>query len=225
MENNCSAKWRKIVSAALLGVTALLNLLFGLISFILGQQYTQGNKDSVYKFFGGLRIADLAYGILLILIAALAVYTVLGIKKNTEKAPKLFLLTYIANILIGIAYIIVVKIIIANHIPLSFTFSVLSIIFSAVITLADIAYNNREKIANGITSAIEKAKAKREAKKAAKAEAAARAAEEAARAAEEAARAAEEAAKTEEAAEAEEADTETEEETSEETEATDELSE
>lgn len=109
MQQKTNMKWYMFIIYAQLFITAIADLFVG-IRAITGMQY--GNsKEQVYEFFGnGLRIADVLYGIVSILLAVVAIVIRQMLAKKKVNATNYYL------IFIGIAQIVALLYSIASYI-------------------------------------------------------------------------------------------------------------
>lgn len=96
-------KWFKFLVYFSLFASAVLNLING-INLIIGTQY-EGNAEYMYSYYDGLQIFDAFCGLLLVAMAAFAVYTRFQLAGFRRNAPKLLLLTYAAPCIYNVIYI------------------------------------------------------------------------------------------------------------------------
>ena len=98
-------KWHKFLIYFALWAGAILNVLSAL-TYLTGTVYSaQGvEAEQVYRVFGGLKGLDVLYGVLLIGLGVIQIFTrfqLAGFKRN---GPSLLLVTYAAGLIVSLLY-------------------------------------------------------------------------------------------------------------------------
>lgn len=96
--------WHKFLIYFSLWVGALANLASG-IQAITGAQY-DGAANRVYLMYDGLQFADIAYGILLVGLAVLAIVTRYQLARFKRTGPKLLTVLYAGLVIVQVLYIL-----------------------------------------------------------------------------------------------------------------------
>ena len=99
-------KWFKFVIWFMLFASALINLATGL-NMLTGGQYGD-LTNRVYAMFKDLKTVDTLFGLLLIGLAAFAIYTRFRLSGFYKNGPLMLNISYGANAVIGIAYAVAV---------------------------------------------------------------------------------------------------------------------
>ena len=102
-------KWFKFIIYFQLFANAAVNA-YSALTALIGTQY-QGKADFVYKSFPGLRAVDLAYGLVLLALAAFAVFTRMRLARFRRNAPLLYYILSIANTLDAVLYVLLVSLV------------------------------------------------------------------------------------------------------------------
>ena len=102
-------KWFKFIIYFQLFANAAVNA-YSALTTLIGTQY-QGKADFVYKSFPGLRAVDLAYGLVLLALAAFAVFTRMRLARFRRNAPLLYYILSIANTLDAVLYVLLVSLV------------------------------------------------------------------------------------------------------------------
>ena len=96
---------------------AILFFLFLFIAMVLsaigaltGSQY-EGSADYIYAMFGGLKVVDILYGLVLLAFAAANIYVRQQLAGFKRDSPKLFLTLYVAEAAVSLLYAVVVIVI------------------------------------------------------------------------------------------------------------------
>ena len=97
-----SMKWHKFLVYFALWAGALINLVNGLQS-LSGSQYGE-YKGWVYALFSGLQAADMAYGVVLLVCAALGCFVAYSLLKMKKGAPKLLMILYAVSGAVAIPF-------------------------------------------------------------------------------------------------------------------------
>ena len=95
--------WHKFMIYFSLFAGAALNLRSG-IQAISGLQYGD-LAEAVYMVFGGLKALDIVYGLLLMCISGLCIYTRFQLARFKRGAPKLIAILYGCTVIIPIVYL------------------------------------------------------------------------------------------------------------------------
>ncbi len=99
--------WFKFVIYFQLFANAVLNLIHAVVS-LTGAQYGGGYMTSlVYSFYGGLKVLDVIYGICLIAIVAIALFSRFRLAAFKKDAITWLMVTYALNVIVPVIYIIV----------------------------------------------------------------------------------------------------------------------
>ena len=98
-----SMKWYKFLIYFALFAGALLNV-GNAFTVFTGAHY-DGSAKYVYAMFGGLQAVDIIYGVVLIGLAVAAIYVRQQLAHFKKSAPKMFLVLYGANAVVGILYL------------------------------------------------------------------------------------------------------------------------
>lgn len=106
-------KWHKFLVYFALWANAILNVIMGILS-LTGSKYG-AYKDMVYAYLPQMKAPDLVYGILLLVVAVLAVLTAVNLLKFKAKGPKLLTLLYIVSLAVAIIYIAWVMIALSGY--------------------------------------------------------------------------------------------------------------
>ena len=96
-------KWFKFIIYFQLFASAALNLL-NAFQLFTGAQY-EGQAERVYLLFPGLKTADLLYGALCLVMAALAIYVRFRLAKFRQNGPKLYYTLLIVAIVGALLYL------------------------------------------------------------------------------------------------------------------------
>lgn len=102
-------KWFKFIIYFQLFANAAVNG-YSALTALIGTQY-QGSADLVYKSFPGLRAVDIAYGLVLLALAAFAVFTRMRLARFRRNAPLLYYILSIANTLDAVLYVLLVSLV------------------------------------------------------------------------------------------------------------------
>lgn len=102
-------KWFKFLIYFSLFAGAVLNV-FSAIGAFTGSQY-EGSADYIYAMFGGLKVVDVLYGLVLLAFAAATIYVRQQLAGFKRDSPKLFLTLYVAEAAVSLLYVVVVIVI------------------------------------------------------------------------------------------------------------------
>lgn len=102
-------KWFKFIIYFQLFANAAVNG-YSALTALIGTQY-QGSADLVYKSFPSLRAVDIAYGLVLLALAAFAVFTRMRLARFRRNAPLLYYILSIANTLDAVLYVLLVSLV------------------------------------------------------------------------------------------------------------------
>ena len=105
-------KWYKFLIYFALFAGAVLNI-FSAISYFTGSSYGS-DAGLYYSYFPGLKAADIVFGIIVIGVAVLMIYTRMALAKFKKNGPKLLYLTYGVSLGVTIIYLIAVSVIIGS---------------------------------------------------------------------------------------------------------------
>lgn len=98
-------KWYKFLTCFALFFAAFCYAISALRLFC-GTQYG-AQRDAVYSLIPGLRVLDILYGLVFLVLAALCIYARFQLAKFRKNGPSVFLLIYVISIVAGIVYMIV----------------------------------------------------------------------------------------------------------------------
>lgn len=139
-------KWYKFLIYFGLFAGAVLNCIFAFLQ-ITGLVYgTDGGysiAEYIYYFYPAMRFLDIVYGILLIALAALQVFTRFRLSGFKTNGPKLVITIYASGNAISILYSIIASVICGN--PIFNTITVASIIISVVMIILNKVYFDKRK--------------------------------------------------------------------------------
>lgn len=132
-------KWFKFLIYFGLFAGALLNLVNGSIQ-LTGEQYG-GYKEFVYSRFAALQAVDIIFGILLILLAILGVYTRFQLSSYRRNGPTCLNVLYIANIILSLAYLIAASVLTQiNIVELGGSSMIISLVISIFMVVVNTIY-------------------------------------------------------------------------------------
>ena len=134
-------KWHKFLVYFALWASAVLNLVNAIMCFT-GAHYGELAQD-IYAFFPSLKTADTIYGLLLLVIVALAVITALRLMKLKVGAPKLLTCLYILVIVSTILYLLLAASAMKGYASfgeLLNTSTITSLLVSAIMLIVNIVY-------------------------------------------------------------------------------------
>ena len=123
--------WYKFIIYFQLFACALLNTITG-IMYLTGAHY-QGKADLVYAFFAGLRAVDIIMGIIVLGMAALAIYVRQCLAHYKAGAPMKYVILLTINAVVSLLYVIIASIIIGKS---ALTVSVISNIVGTIVVAA-----------------------------------------------------------------------------------------
>lgn len=149
--NTLPMNWHKFLVYFALWASAVLFVVSGILTF-LGVQYA-GYAELVYAFIPALKIADVAYSVLQLVIAVFSVIVACRLLKLKRGAPKLLTLLFVFELLVSLLYVVAFIIILAANDSnmgevLSYLVShISSIVLSVGIIIANhIYYKKREHL-------------------------------------------------------------------------------
>lgn len=97
-------KWFKFIIYFQLFASTVLNAMNG-IQLVTGSQY-EGNAEAVYSYYPGLRSADLLYGVLCFLMAALCLYVRFRLAGFRRNGPSAYYALMFLNVAAALGYMI-----------------------------------------------------------------------------------------------------------------------
>lgn len=135
-------KWHKFLVYFALWASAAFSVISGILT-ITGAQY-EGYAELVYAFIPGLRVADLAYGVVQLGIAVLGFIVAYKLLKFKRGAPKLLTIFYVLSVIASVLYVAATLIILLNYgADISDMASTLATTFSSIaISIAMIIANH-----------------------------------------------------------------------------------
>ena len=95
-------KWHKFLVYFALWASGILNILTGIFT-MSGGQY-EGDAEKVYYVFRGMKTLDTVYGLVVIVIGVLLLFTAYRLLKLKTGAPKLLLACLAITAVVSIAY-------------------------------------------------------------------------------------------------------------------------
>ncbi len=136
-------KWFKFIIYFSLFASAVLNVITG-ITTLTGAQY-QGVKNMVYLYFKDLKTADTLYGVVLLGLAAFAIFARFRLSGYRKNGPAMLNVVYIANSASALIYSIIAQAIVNNTplgagIELDLTSAIASIVTSIVMVVINTIY-------------------------------------------------------------------------------------
>ena len=106
-------KWHKFLVYFSLWFSAIANFWNG-IQAITGLQY-KGNAETVYRELPGMKLPDMVFGIMCIVIAVMLVITAVSLLKFKANGPKLLTLTYAVSVIACLIYVIWAAVILSRY--------------------------------------------------------------------------------------------------------------
>ena len=146
--NGHPMNWYKFLIYFALFASAVLNGLTA-ISYFTGGIYGSTSKDLVYRVFGNLKFVDIMMGVLLLAMAAFAIYVRMQLAGFKVSGPKMLYILYGASAVIQVIYTIIVYVTISKYgnpgelINLSTTFS--SVAISIVMIVVNKIYFDKRR--------------------------------------------------------------------------------
>ena len=104
-------KWYKFLTVMLI-VVAILNII-GAIRFLTGSQYG-ADAEAVYAMFGGLKLLDIAYGVVAVLQSIFMFYVRQRLVGYYADAPKLVLANYGLTMVATVVYNLIAAVILSG---------------------------------------------------------------------------------------------------------------
>ena len=115
-------------------------------SVYLGEDMTMSDVEALYMFYPTAKMIDVIYGVLLIALAAYAIFTRFQLSGFKRRGPFLFILMYVLNLVIGLLYSISIMFTLEAGL-LDFISLVPSIITSVVMIFVNVVYfRKREEL-------------------------------------------------------------------------------
>ncbi len=136
-------KWHKFLCYFALWISALGNIGMGVMMFTGSQYSTYGNVTSalVYSVFPGLKYADIAYGVLTIIAAVLAVYAAVSLLGFKQNGPKALTVCYVFSLIASVLYVAAALIIVNVASKAGVTFNLATYIGSFALSVLMIFIN------------------------------------------------------------------------------------
>ena len=134
-------KWFKFLIYFALFAGAILNAFAG-IQMLSGAHYgNNGESTYVYAFFDGLQTLDMIMGILMIALAGFALYVRFRLAGFYKNGPTMLLINYVANIVVGLIYVIGITSIVSSELlGDSLTSYYTNVATSVAMTVANYSY-------------------------------------------------------------------------------------
>ena len=142
--------WFKFLIYFMLFANAAINI-FTAVTYLtgsvyLGEDMTMSDVEALYMFYPTAKMIDVIYGVLLIALAAYAIFTRFQLSGFKRRGPFLFILMYVLNLVIGLLYSISIMFTLEAGL-LDFISLVPPIITSVVMIFVNIVYfRNREEL-------------------------------------------------------------------------------
>ena len=142
--------WFKFLIYFMLFANAAINI-FTAVTYLtgsvyLGEDMTMSDVEALYMFYPTAKMIDVIYGVLLIALAAYAIFTRFQLSGFKRRGPFLFILMYVLNLVIGLLYSISIMFTLETGL-LGFISFVPSIITSVVMIFVNIVYfRKREEL-------------------------------------------------------------------------------
>ena len=100
--------WFKFLIYFMLFANAAINI-FTAVTYLtgsvyLGEDMTMSDVEALYMFYPTAKMIDVIYGVLLIALAAYAIFTRFQLSGFKRRGPFLFILMYVLNLVIGLLY-------------------------------------------------------------------------------------------------------------------------
>ena len=121
--------WHKFLIYFSLWAGAVVNLING-FQLLTGAQY-EDNADWIYSMYGGLRGVDMLFGAAILALAAACIYVRFQLAGYKRNAPNLLMYLYVANVVVTLAY----PLLVSMTTPLSF-----GEVFSATSLVGPVAF-------------------------------------------------------------------------------------
>jgi len=131
-------KWFKFLIYFALFAAAVLNGLNG-ISTLTGAHYGD-LKNTVYAVFAGMQAVDLIFGIAMVGLAALNIYTRVRLAGFYQNGPKMLTLMYIMNMVLSIGYVVAAQAVCGGVLELNLTTLVSNTISSIIMIIINGVY-------------------------------------------------------------------------------------
>ena len=142
--------WFKFLIYFMLFANAAINI-FTAVTYLtgsvyLGEDMTMSDVEALYMFYPTAKMIDVIYGVLLIALAAYAIFTRFQLSGFKRRGPFLFILMYVLNLVIGLLYSISIMFTLEAGL-LDFISLVPSIITSVVMIFVNVVYfRKREEL-------------------------------------------------------------------------------
>ena len=142
--------WFKFLIYFMLFANAAINI-FTAVTYLTGSIYLDGDMtmsdvEVLYMFYPTAKMIDVIYGVLLIALAAYAIFTRFQLSGFKRRGPFLFILMYVLNLVIGLLYSISIMFTFETGL-LGFISFVPSIITSVVMIFVNVVYfRKREEL-------------------------------------------------------------------------------
>ena len=142
--------WFKFLIYFMLFANAAINI-FTAVTYLTGSIYLDGDMtmsdvEVLYLFYPTAKMIDVIYGVLLIALAAYAIFTRFQLSGFKRRGPFLFILMYVLNLVIGLLYGISIMFTFET-VLLGFISFVPSIITSVVMIFVNVVYfRKREEL-------------------------------------------------------------------------------
>lgn len=143
ISNEMPMKWFKFIIYFQLFANCVLNVISAITTFT-GSQY-QGAADMIYTYVDGLQTVDTLYGVLLLAVAAFAIFVRFRLAKFCSNGPTMYYALLVAQLVISVIYLIGVNTvvgnsIIANYYEPDYTSVVSSLVTTGIMLACNIVY-------------------------------------------------------------------------------------
>lgn len=135
--------WHKFLIYFALWAGGILNIISGILTFTGKQYELYGDTPAewVYAFFDGLKQLDMFYGIVLLALGVLCIVDRFQLAGFKRIGPKLLLVLYAANLVLGIIYVVAASKITGLEISdMADSRTVASLVMSAVMVVVNAIY-------------------------------------------------------------------------------------
>lgn len=141
-----SMKWYKFLIYFALWAGGIINIIMG-INYLSGGIYAatsdaQVTAEMVYSAFGGLKAVDVVYGLVVVALGALQIYTRFRLAKFKTNGPKLLYICYAAGGVASLIYSIAVGSITGTGLDSS---AIGSLVLNVVLFVLNYIYFNKRK--------------------------------------------------------------------------------
>lgn len=148
-ENSLGMGWYKFIINFALWAGAVINI-WNAVTAITGLTYKMAGTtpSMVYGIYGpALKATDVFFGVMLLIAAAISVYTRFQLAAFRENGPKFLILLYVYNVTVSVIYLVLASTVTGMNLADASTYS--EIATSIVMMIVNIVYfNNRKHLFN-----------------------------------------------------------------------------